>query len=60
MRKMIAIPIVLLTAVAGAVGVVTGFFQITTAVGVAICGIVLGAGVLRGAFSATPNSKKQD
>jgi hypothetical protein len=58
--KTIAILIVLSTAVAGAVGVVTGFFNITTAVGIAICGIVIGFGVVRGAFSATPDPKTQN
>jgi len=60
MRKKIAILIVLSTAVAAAIGVVTGFFTITTAVGIAVCGIVIGTGVKRGAFSATPNPKKQN
>jgi len=57
--KKIGIGIVLCTTVVAAVGVLTSFFTITTAVGVAVCGIVIGTGVARGAFSGTPDSKKE-
>jgi hypothetical protein len=50
--------IMLIDAVGTAIGVVVGFLSITTAVGVAVVGIVIGTGVARGAFSTAPNTKR--
>lgn len=58
--KRIGVAIVLLTAIVAAVGLLTGYFRIQPAVGLAVCGIVIGTGVARGAFSASPDRKKRD
>lgn len=52
--------IALLTAIAAAVGLLTGFLAATPAVGVAVVGIVIGTGVARGAFSANPEDSKRN
>ncbi len=57
-NKKIALVIILTTAVAAAIGLMTGFVTITTGVGIAVCGIVIGTGVARGAFSRTPKGTK--
>ena len=44
--------VALVTAVLSAVGLLTGYFHIQAAVGLAIVGIVIGTGIARGAFSA--------
>jgi len=58
-NKRIAVAIVLFTAILAVVGVTTSFFSITTAVGVAVVGIVIGTGVRRGAFSSSPDATKK-
>ena len=60
--RKIALVIVLFTALLGAAGVERGFFTMSAAVGVAICGIVIGTGVARGAFASTrfANQKSAD
>jgi len=58
--KTIGVAIVLSVTIIAAVGVITGFFSITTAVGVAVCGILIGTGAARGAFSNPPNSQKRN
>ena len=51
LNKKIGAAIALVTAVLAAVGLLTGYFHIQAAVGLAIVGIVIGTGVARGAFS---------
>jgi hypothetical protein len=46
------------TPVGSAIGVVVGYLNITSAVGVAVVGILIGTGVARGAFSTAPNTKR--
>jgi hypothetical protein len=60
--RRIALVIVLSTALLGAAGALRGFFTTNAAVGIAICGIVIGTGVARGAFAATrpANQKSAD
>jgi len=53
-NRKIGIVIVLVTAVVAAIGLLTGYFNIQPAVGLAVVGIVIGTGVARGAFSGTP------
>ena len=60
LNRKIGIAIVLLTAVLAAIGLLTGYFGIQPAVGLAVCGIVIGTGVARGAFSATPDATKKN
>jgi hypothetical protein len=50
--------ITLVTPVGSAIGVVVGYLNITSAVGVAVVGILIGTGVERGAFSTAPNTKR--
>ncbi len=50
--------IALVTAIGAATGVIVGYLNITPAVGAAVIGIVIGAGVARGMFSTTPHSTK--
>ena len=50
--------ITLVTAVGSAIGVVVGYLNITSAVGVAVVGILIGTGVARGVFSTAPNTKR--
>ena len=47
----------LVAAIVAAIGVVVGFLSVTSAVGLAVCGIFLGTGVARGAFSGTPKAR---
>jgi len=57
-NKKVAIVIVLGTTIMAAVGLLTGFLSVQPAVGLAVVGIVIGTGVARGAFSASPDGKK--
>ncbi|HEY4962219.1 MAG TPA: hypothetical protein VII29_15275 [Terriglobales bacterium] len=50
--------ITLVTPVGSAIGVVVGYLNITSAVGVAVVGILIGTGVARGVFSTAPNTKR--
>jgi hypothetical protein len=50
--------ITLVTPVGSAIGVVVGYLNITSVVGVAVVGILIGTGVARGAFSPAPNTKR--
>jgi Kef-type K+ transport system membrane component KefB len=59
-NKKIGAAIALIMAIAAAVGLVIGFFNIQPAVGLAIVGIVIGTGVARGAFSSTPDGVKRN
>jgi len=58
-HKRLALAIVFFTALLAAAGFFKGFFTINAAVGVAVCGIVIGTGVSRGAFSGLPDSKRE-
>jgi len=57
-NRKVGILIVLATAITAAVGLLTGFLSIQPAVGLAVVGIVIGSGVVRGAFSAAPDGRK--
>lgn len=57
-NRKVAISIVLGTAIVAAVGLLTDYFSIQPAVGLAVVGIVIGTGVARGAFSSRPDAKK--
>ena len=52
--------ITLVAAVGAALGVLAGYISITTAVGAAVIGIVIGTGAARGRFSATPDVTKRN
>ncbi|MGA2856092.1 MAG: hypothetical protein ABSE40_04445 [Candidatus Sulfotelmatobacter sp.] len=52
--------ITLVTAVGAALGVLAGYISITTAVGAAVIGIVIGTAVARGRFSSAPDAEKRD
>jgi hypothetical protein len=49
----------LATAIGAATGVIVGFLNTHTAVGIAVIGIVIGTGVARGMFSTVPNATKK-
>lgn len=57
-NKKFGAAIALVTALLAAAGLLTGYFHIQPAVGLAVVGIVIGTGVARGAFSAAPGTKK--
>jgi len=52
--------ITLVTAVGAALGVLAGYISITTAVGAAVIGIVIGTAVARGRFSSAPDAEKRN
>ena len=52
--------IVLVTAIGAAIGVIVGVFTITTAIGVAVIGILIGTAVARGRFSTVPDTTKKN
>jgi len=56
-NREIGTAVVLVAAIVAAIGVVVGFLSITSAVGLAVCGIFLGTGVARGSFSNTPKAR---
>jgi uncharacterized membrane protein YfcA len=51
--------IVLVTAIGAAIGMIVGVLSITTAVGAAVIGILIGTAVARGMFSTEPNARKK-
>ena len=57
-NKKIGAAVALVTALIAAIGLLVGYFSIQPAVGLAVVGIVIGAGVARGAFSSRPAVKK--
>ena len=57
-NKKIGAAVALVTALIAAIGLLVGYFSIQPAVGLAVVGIVIGAGVARGAFSSRPAAKK--
>ncbi|HKH98428.1 MAG TPA: hypothetical protein VJ999_04910 [Candidatus Sulfotelmatobacter sp.] len=59
-HRKLGIAITLVTAIAAAIGVVMGFLSITSAVGLAVVGILIGTGVARGNFSSVPDSTKKN
>ncbi len=59
-NRKIGIAIVLVTAILAAVGLLTSFLNVTPAIGLAVVGIVIGTGVARGAFSATPDASRKN
>jgi len=59
-HRKLGIAITLVTAIAAAIGVVMGFLSITSAVGLAVVGILIGNGVARGNFSSVPDSTKKN
>jgi len=58
-NKKIGVAVALGTAIVAAIGLLTGYFNIQPAVGLAVVGIVIGTGVARGAFSSTPDAGKR-
>jgi hypothetical protein len=56
----IGVAIVLVDALGAAIGLVVGFLSVTTAVGIAVVGIVIGTGVARGAFSTKPDAPNKN
>jgi hypothetical protein len=56
-QRKLGIAIVLIAAIVAAIGVVGGFFSITSAVGLAVVGLLIGTGVARGRFSSVPGTK---
>jgi hypothetical protein len=59
-NKRIGIAIILVPAIGAAIGVVVGYLSITTAVGLAVVGIVIGTAVARGRFSTVPDATKKN
>ena len=59
-NKKIGAAITLSLAMIAAIGLLTGYFTIQPAVGLAVVGIVIGTGVARGAFSAAPDANKRN
>ena len=58
-NKKIGAAIALATAIVAAIGLLTGYFSVQPAVGLAVVGIVIGTGVARGAFSSTPDAARK-
>ena len=58
-QRKIGVLITLVTAIAAAIAVMVGVLSITSAVGLAVVGILIGIGVTRGAFSATPDATRK-
>jgi len=58
-KKKLGAAITLATALLAAGGLLTGYLHIQPAVGLAVAGIVIGAGVARGAFSARPDAARK-
>ncbi len=52
--------IVLVPAIGAAIGVIVGVLSITTAVGVAVIGILIGTAVTRGRLSTVPDGTKKN
>ncbi|HTS35682.1 MAG TPA: hypothetical protein VMH04_08430 [Candidatus Solibacter sp.] len=59
-NRKVGAAIALVCTSAAALGLVGGFLSITTAVGIAVIGIVIGTGVARGNFSSTPDTTKRN
>ena len=59
-HRKVAIAITLVPAIVAAIGVVVGFLSITSAVGLAVVGLVIGTGVARGRFSSVPDATKKN
>ena len=57
-EKRIGAAIALATSIVAAIGLLTGYFSVQPAVGLAVVGIVIGTGVARGAFSSAPDGSK--
>jgi divalent metal cation (Fe/Co/Zn/Cd) transporter len=58
-NKKIGAAIVLVTAIVAGVGLLTGYFSIQPAVGLAVAGLLIGTGVARGKFSSTPDAARK-
>jgi hypothetical protein len=59
-QRKIGVAIILVTAIAATIGVVVGVLSITSAVGLAVIGILIGTGVTRGRFSTAPDATKKN
>ncbi len=59
-NKKLGTAIVLVPAIGAAIGVIVGVLSITTAVGVAVIGILIGTAVARGRFSTAPDATKKN
>ena len=58
-NKTIGAAIVIVTALLAAAGLLTGYFSIQPAVGLAVAGLLIGTGVARGKFSGTPDASRK-
>jgi len=58
-NRKIGAAVALVTAIVAAIGLLTGYFNIQPAVGLAVVGIVIGTGIARGAFSSPPDTSKR-
>jgi len=56
-NRKIGIAIVLVSALAAAAGVITGYLSREVAVGIAVIGILIGSAMARGRFSNRPKPK---
>lgn len=52
--------IVLVTAIAAAIALIAGVLSITSAVGLAVVGLLIGTGVARGRFSSPSDATKKN
>jgi hypothetical protein len=58
-HRKLEIAIILVPALLAAIGVVMGILSITSAVGLAVVGLLIGTGVARGRFSSAPNATRK-
>ncbi|MGA1986563.1 MAG: hypothetical protein ABSG72_09860 [Candidatus Sulfotelmatobacter sp.] len=58
-HRKLGIAIILVPALLAAIGVVMGILSITSAVGLAVVGLLIGTGVARGRFSSAPNATRK-
>jgi len=59
-HRNLGIAIIVVPAIIAAIGVVAGFLSITSAVGLAVVGLLIGTGVARGRFSSVPDATKKN
>ncbi len=59
-HRKLGIAIILIPAIIAAIGVVVGFLSITSAVGLAVVGLLIGTGVAQGRFSSAPDASKKN
>ena len=59
-HRKLGIAIILIPAIVAAIGVVVGFVSITSAVGLAVVGLLIGTAVARGRFSTVLDATKKN